>query len=192
MYCRSCGAPNADDARFCTKCGTNLFGESAPPMQNIYQAPGSVVQSTRTGYAGFWRRFAAYIIDSLVLIVGGAVIGGVLGFVMGSVLGASGTDIDTLKSLTQEVGLVVGLVLNWLYFTLFEASTSQATLGKSALGIVVTDESGQRISLGKANARYWSKIVSAIILGIGFLMAGFTEKKQGLHDMMSNCLVVRC
>ncbi|MDR3483100.1 MAG: RDD family protein [Burkholderiaceae bacterium] len=158
-------------------------------MQNIYQAPGSVVQSTRTGYAGFWRRFAAHIIDSLILMVGGAAIGRVIGSVLGT-----GSGMGAAKALAQIVSVIVvlvaALVLNWLYFTLFEASASQATLGKSALGIVVTDESGQRISLGKANARYWSKIVSSLILMIGFLMAGFTEKKQGLHDMMAGTLVV--
>jgi uncharacterized RDD family membrane protein YckC len=191
MYCRTCGAPNDVDARFCTKCGNNIngtngIGEAAQSARNIYQAAGS----TGVAYAGFWRRFAAYIIDSIILAVGGALIGGVIGFIIGIVLAVSGTETEIIRVTGQVVGVIVGLVLNWLYFTLFEASSKQGTIGKSALGIIVTDESGQRISLGKANARYWSKIVSAIILGIGFLMVAFTEKKQGLHDIMAGTLVV--
>ncbi len=79
----------------------------------------------------------------------------------------------------------------WLYYALFESSSKQATLGKMALGIVVTDIDGNRISFGRANARFWSKIISGMILGIGFLMAAFTEKKQGLHDMIAGTLVIK-
>ncbi|MFC1717630.1 RDD family protein [Candidatus Poribacteria bacterium] len=83
------------------------------------------------------------------------------------------------------------LPLYWLYSALLESSSKQATLGKMALGIVVTDMELQRISFGRATGRYFGKIISVMIIYIGFLMAGFTEKKQGLHDMMANCLVVK-
>ena len=79
----------------------------------------------------------------------------------------------------------------WLYFTLLESSLKQATLGKLALGIIVTDLNIKRISFGIANGRYWGKIVSAIILLIGFIMAGLTKKKQALHDIMAGTLVVK-
>ena len=71
-----------------------------------------------------------------------------------------------------------------------ESSPKQATLGKMALSIVVTDLEGKRISFGKATGRYWGKIISGLILCIGYFMAGFTEKKQAFHDMMAGCLVV--
>lgn len=91
-------------------------------------------------------------------------------------------------------GLVVGyiavLILGWLYYALMESSSRQATLGKMALGIIVTDTEGQRVSFAKATGRHFGKIVSGIILYIGFIMIAFTEKKQGLHDIMANCLVV--
>lgn len=86
---------------------------------------------------------------------------------------------------------VFGFLLKWLYFTLLESSASQATLGKAVIGIRVTDMQGRRISLLKANARYWAKILSAITLGFGYLMAGFTKRKQALHDMVAGTLVVR-
>lgn len=82
------------------------------------------------------------------------------------------------------------LIAGWLYYALMESSTNQGTLGKMALGIKVTDLKGNRISFGKATGRYFGKIVSGMILYIGFIMAGFTEKKQALHDMMAGCLVV--
>jgi len=71
-----------------------------------------------------------------------------------------------------------------------ESSSRQATLGKMALGIVVTDMDGKRISFGRAVGRNLGKIISQIILLIGYFMIAFTQKKQGLHDIIANCLVV--
>jgi uncharacterized RDD family membrane protein YckC len=77
-----------------------------------------------------------------------------------------------------------------LYFPVLECSSLQATPGKLALGIKVTDMQGNRIGFGRALGRNLAKIISAIILYIGFIMAGFTQKKQALHDMIAGCLVV--
>jgi uncharacterized RDD family membrane protein YckC len=82
-------------------------------------------------------------------------------------------------------------VVSWLYSALMERSSKQATLGKMALGIRVTDLDGNRIGFGKATGRYFAKILSALILGIGFLMVAFTQRKQGLHDMLAGTLVMR-
>ena len=82
------------------------------------------------------------------------------------------------------------IVLAWLYGALMESSRYQATLGKMVLGIVVTDMNGQRVSIARATGRHFGKWVSSLILGIGYLMIAFTEKKQGLHDIMAGCLVV--
>ena len=87
--------------------------------------------------------------------------------------------------------ILISAVLKWLYYALLESSSWQATLGKKALGLEVTDLEGRRISFGRASGRFFGKIISAIILYIGFLMAGFTEKKQALHDMMAGTLVIR-
>jgi len=82
------------------------------------------------------------------------------------------------------------IVGQWLYYALMESSSRQGTLGKMALRIIVTDLDGKRISFGKASGRYFGKIISGIILYIGFIMIAFTEKKQGLHDMLASTLVV--
>ena len=86
---------------------------------------------------------------------------------------------------------LLSVVVGWLYYALMESSGMQATLGKKALGLIVTDESGQRISFARATGRYFAKIVSALILLIGFIMVAFTERKQGLHDKLAGTLVVR-
>jgi uncharacterized RDD family membrane protein YckC len=89
--------------------------------------------------------------------------------------------------------LFAGLVLavaEWLYFALMESSNRMATLGKMAIGIKVTDLNGNRVSFGRATGRYFARILSGMILMIGYIMAGFTQKKQALHDMMASCLVV--
>lgn len=80
---------------------------------------------------------------------------------------------------------------NWLYFTLMESSRYQATLGKIVMGAIVTDLNGKRISFGRANGRFFGKWISGMVMYIGFLMAGFTEKKQAMHDMLAGCLVVQ-
>jgi uncharacterized RDD family membrane protein YckC len=88
------------------------------------------------------------------------------------------------------INLLTGLVA-WLYWAQMESSPWQATLGKKLLGLKVTDLRGRRISFPRATGRHFAKNISALILLIGFLMAGFTEKKQTLHDMIARCLVVR-
>jgi uncharacterized RDD family membrane protein YckC len=85
----------------------------------------------------------------------------------------------------------VGLVIDWLYFALFESSVWQATLGKKALGLEVTDMQGARINFARATGRFFAKFLSGIILLIGYFMIGFTQRKQGLHDMIAGTLVIR-
>lgn len=141
-------------------------------------------------YAGFWKRFAAALIDGLIILVGSAILGAVIGAIIGLSLATSGSDTETIGIIAGAVGNVIGLIFNWLYFTLQESSSKQATFGKRALSIKVTNAQGERISFGRANGRYWAKVISTLTLLIGYFMAGFTQKKQALHDKMSDCLVI--
>lgn len=139
-----------------------------------------------TPYGGFWLRFVAYIIDAVILNIAGSVIGAVFGVGMG--MAQLSQDAATGASL----GVVgISLVINWLYSAVLESSAWQATVGKKALGLVVTDLSGDRISFARATGRYFAKILSSLILLIGFIMAGLTERKQGLHDMLAGTLVYK-
>lgn len=148
-------------------------------------------QSANADYAGFWKRVVASIIDSVLLVIGSVVCGGMAGAALGLVVGISGGDIKLIEVAGAAMGAILGLFLNWLYFTLFESSSRQATPGKMAIGILVTDLQGNPISFGQANGRYWGKIVSSIPLGLGFVMAGVTAKKQALHDKLAGTLVIR-
>lgn len=127
-------------------------------------------------YAGFWIRFAAYIIDGIILWIVGVILSYI---VLG---GYSLIQSDPLLTVLQ---LLAGIS----YFSVLESSTRQATLGKSVVGIKVGDEEGRQISLGTAVGRYFSKILSAVILLIGFMMVGWDSKKQGLHDKIMGTYV---
>lgn len=132
--------------------------------------PQPAVQ-TSVAYAGFWIRFLAAIIDSI--LVYGALY-----------LIRHGDGSGFLSNVTS-------MVVAWLYYALLESSPKQATIGKMVVGIIVTDENGKRISIMRATGRYFAKILSAVILCIGFIMIAFTEKKQGLHDMLADTLVIK-
>ena len=138
-------------------------------------------------YAGFWLRVCAAIIDTIVVNIIGSIAGFILGFGLGSVAG----DTEATQSLATLLGSILGIIISWLYYALMESSPNQATLGKQALGIYVTDLNGEAISFAKATGRYFAKIISVIIIFIGFLMVAFTEKKQGLHDMIASTLVIK-
>ena len=143
-------------------------------------------------HGGFWRRVLAYIIDTIILWIAGAVISGVfLGSATGFTSLAPGSD-PTAAFTGAMLGVqAISFVLNWLYFALLESSSMQGTLGKKALGMIVTDLDGGRIGFGRATGRYFAKFLSAIILLIGFIMVAFTQRKQGLHDLIASTLVYK-
>jgi uncharacterized RDD family membrane protein YckC len=87
--------------------------------------------------------------------------------------------------------LLVAPIVFWCYFCGMESSPLQGTLGKKAVGIYVTDEQGQRVTFARATGRHFAKILSGVLLGIGFLVAGFARRKQAWHDFLSGCLVLR-
>lgn len=137
-------------------------------------------------HGGFWLRFVAYIIDAVILNVVSWVIMMVAG--VGVSLGGAAENV-AVGSVMGAYG--VSFVINWLYSAVLESSEWQATVGKKAMSLVVTDSAGQRIGFGRATGRYFSKFISVLILGIGFLMVGWTRRKQGLHDMMAGTLVYK-
>jgi uncharacterized RDD family membrane protein YckC len=121
-------------------------------------------------YGGFWERFGAAFIDGLILIIPNYLLIYIAG---------------------DGLGNVLSLVMSWLYYAYMESGTTQATIGKKALGLKVTTTEGQPISFAQATGRYFGKILSTLILLIGYLMMIWDEKKQTLHDKMANTLVVK-
>jgi uncharacterized RDD family membrane protein YckC len=188
MFCSKCGKINEDYARFCSECGDQLITSKTKSLQ---PDPAQNFNSeSACCYAGFWYRTLAWIIDTI--IASSVVI--IICLPLGFALGASMADTSTaseISSAGKALGYILGTLLSWLYFTISESSSWQATLGKKLLGLRVTDESGNRISFGKANGRYWSKILSGLLLYAGYIMVAFTEKKQGLHDKIAGTLVFK-
>lgn len=159
-------------------------------------------------YAGFWNRFLAFIIDHIIL-----------GFIkiiflipFSSMFSLDFYDpfndkkIYYTSSIAQDYQdpsvifaviffyflfiLLLNAIFGWLYYTIFETSNKMATPGKMVLGIKVIDIYGNKLSFGKATGRYLGKYLSSLIVFVGYLMAAFTERKQALHDILANCLVV--
>jgi uncharacterized RDD family membrane protein YckC len=130
-------------------------------------------------YAGFWRRVAAALIDGIVV--------GVVSFVVGLAWGLALGDSDA-SILVVQLLILVGY---YVYFAAMESSSYQGTVGKIAIGIQVTDLNGNRVSFRRALGRNLLKILSTLILLIGYLLAAFTERKQALHDMIAGTLVVK-
>lgn len=198
MYCRNCGKELADQAVICVSCGVppregknfcQNCGAGTDPNAEICMNCGVRLASLVVGYAGFWRRFAAAIIDGLIL----APINWPLSLIFRRIAHGGGDYIQLgwfVNAFGMGASLFVTPAITWLYSALLESSSKQATLGKMALGIIVTDMDQKGISFGRATGRHFAKMISCLTLGIGFLMAGFTEKKQALHDMVANCLVV--
>jgi uncharacterized RDD family membrane protein YckC len=119
-------------------------------------------------YGGFWKRTAAWLIDAIVV----------------------GAATGLLITVTFGVGVVGIFFAHWLYEAAMLSSSWQSTLGKRALGMVVTDLEGRRLSFAHATGRHFAKWLSAMILGIGFIIAAFTPRKQALHDMVAGTIVV--
>jgi uncharacterized RDD family membrane protein YckC len=210
MHCSKCGARVADGAGFCGSCGQPIVGFSVAPATAAPYAggpagatPGVAVGGGRD-YAGFWLRFVAYVIDSLVTFLAvGLVAALAIGFLgigffraqfeeMGRGMNGPSPVFPAMLVVTILTLVVVSLVASWLYFAGMESSEHQGTLGKMALGLVVTDVNGQRVSFARSTGRFFSKIITGMVpLAIGYIMAGFTEKKQALHDMIASCLVLR-
>ena len=209
MFCQKCGTQLADDAAFCTNCGQVIQRipsaayppSAAPPPphpQQVEQQPAPPawqppqVSQPPVAYAGFWLRVVAYIIDAIILGMAGVVAFFPL-FRANIHAFTTQNPWEVYTSMSRPLFAIrlLALMLGWIYYASMESSSWQATLGKKILGLRVTDLAGNRISFSRASGRFFGKILSGMILGIGFLMAGFTARKQALHDILAGCLVLR-
>jgi len=194
FFCNKCGAQNAAGAQFCSRCGAPTSPTSGvvppPPYSPVAPSYAAVAPVAVLSYGGFWIRVVAAVIDFIILrivvspiklIFGGLGLAGMM----------AGLPHLPLAILGGGVTFIVLLFGSWLYEALMESSSYQATLGKMIFGMKVTDLYGNRISFGRATGRHFAKWLSGMILGIGYIMVGFTERKQGLHDLLAGTLVRR-
>jgi uncharacterized RDD family membrane protein YckC len=211
VYCSKCGSEISATTAFCSTCGQAISGvvptipslSPVDPNQYAPIVPPSYggVQYSGVAYAGFWLRLVAFLIDAaisfflfLILLIPLFILTGA-----GSALSRIGSREDISDDVAAFVGigfvlgfLVMTVGVTWLYYALSESSSWQGTLGKKMLNLTVTDMAGQPISFGRASGRYFSKFITNLIpLAIGYILAGFTEKKQAIHDMIASCLVLR-
>jgi uncharacterized RDD family membrane protein YckC len=144
----------------------------------------------RVVYSGFWRRFAAAFIDAIIVGIPFSIIQRMVGtqeFINTFYLTRSFEAI-TFATVAYSI---FSIIARWLYFAILESGKMQATIGKLALGIIVTDESGERISFGRATGRHFGKYISTIILFFGFFMMLWDDRNQTLHDKMAGTLVIK-
>lgn len=160
----------------------------APPKAQVSESDGFVAGG-RVVYAGFWKRAAASIIDSFVVGIVAGMVGMVFGVMMVASMGSGGFD-EGLAVLLQILNQLVALGLGATYFGWMHSSSMQASVGKLAVGIKVVRGDGSRISFARGFGRYFAYMLSSLTLGIGLIMAGFTERKRALHDMICDTLVV--
>jgi uncharacterized RDD family membrane protein YckC len=222
MFCAKCGANVEAGRPFCDACGQPVTGYSvgaqsgaAPatpgtmppatsytptPVGQTYPIPATV---SNVGYAGFWLRLVAAIVDGIILAIPLAPV--FLVIFLGKMRNLQ--DLQNVHDpavVMTIVGPLIFLVLaisaiaSWLYWALCESSAWQATIGKKVLGLTVTDLEGRRISFGRASGRFWAgrgissfPYLGGMYFAVDCICAGFTEKKQAIHDMIASTLVLR-
>lgn len=201
MFCPKCGKETDASGKFCQWCGADIESVAA-------RAPPAAIPEDDDGpeigvYAGLGRRFVACIVDIVLILAFGLIAASVLGLIRGlqnayfyfvqhipvEELTIEGTTGALVASILAAYGLLF-VVIPWIYFAGFESSRSQATPGKVLMGLVVTDMEGQKPTFARTSLRFFAKYLSALIIFIGFLMIGFTKKRQGLHDRIAGCLVL--
>jgi uncharacterized RDD family membrane protein YckC len=208
VYCSKCGNAIADGSTFCSQCGhSTSLAPVAPPAAIVTGAvPAAPVPSNwlpvpTVTYAGFWLRVLAYLVDAFILGIFAIpiVVGAAMAMGIGGILSRVPRNEDPFSNgmppalfLFIWFCVLLGLAGTWLYYALLESSEWQGTAGKKILGLIVTDMVGNRVSFARASGRHFGKLVTSFIpLGIGYAMAGFTAKRQALHDMLASCLVLR-
>ncbi len=171
--------------------------DGALPSESPYAAPQAALANASLAVpggevvlAGFWKRAAAYFIDYFIVSIIGGIAGALLGGGMEFLLDLDATPGQPGYLLIQGVSFLLGLVIGATYFGWFHASPQQATPGKMAIGIKVVRGDGERITFLRGIGRYFGFLLSSLILCIGFIMAAFTARKQALHDLISDTLVV--
>jgi uncharacterized RDD family membrane protein YckC len=186
QFCSECGRAFApeDLARFgavavCSDCKPNY-------VQRLREG---AALSSGVVYGGFWRRFAAILVDGILVNIFALPLRmGLTMFGINSGFGvaAPGRLFQAMFGLSALIGMAVQMIY-YVYFI----SQKGATLGKMLLGVKVVTATGGPISVGRAIGRYFAQTLSGLILGIGFIMAAFDDQKRALHDHICSTRVIR-
>lgn len=200
MFCPKCGKETDASGKFCQWCGADIDSVAdRPPVAVPEEDDGPEIGI----YAGLGRRFIACIVDVILVLLLGLVTVAGFGLFRGlqniyfyAVQHIPADQLTTEGSMGALIGSIIAaygimlVIVPWLYFAGFESARSQATPGKVLMRLVVTDMDGQKPTFARTTLRFFSKFISVLIIFIGFIMIGFTQKHQGLHDKIAGCLVL--
>jgi uncharacterized RDD family membrane protein YckC len=170
--------------------GPVFVPQSAQPPEEIPALPQLAPPQTHPNYAGFWLRAAAYLLDTIFISL---VLAMAASFHPSAFIIFPDPSATSPLALPQMTRLAIGLAIPivWFYYAFFESSSWQATPGKRILRLYVTDMNGRPITFARATMRHFAKVISGLTFLVGYFLAGFTEKKQALHDLLASCLVLR-
>lgn len=199
MFCPKCGKETDASGKFCQWCGFDIASIPAKPVIVPEEEEGPEVGV----YAGLGRRFIAFIVDAILILLIGIVTITFFSMMNGlryayyivaqgapvTQLTEAGTADAAFGPIIAAFGMLI-VVIPWLYFAGFESSRSQATPGKVLMHIMVTDMEGNKPTFARVTLRHFGKFISAIPVFLGFLAIGLTKKRQGLHDKIGSCLVL--
>jgi uncharacterized RDD family membrane protein YckC len=201
LFCSRCGAQNIPSATVCQKCGSGLM--QVIPVANAVAVPAAAAPAlayappvaTGPEYGGFWLRVVAMLLDGVVLSVVATPI--VLIFVFPPLMrmikaiqeGSQDPPVEVFTAIFAVIPLF--WLISWLYDSLLTCSSWQGTVGKRVLRLKVIDQAGNRVSFGRATGRSLSRMFLSGIMYVGYIMVAFTDRKQGLHDMIAATYVVR-
>lgn len=209
MYCVKCGAQSLGADRFCRTCGAALPTPTAAtpapvPQPQAMRTPVAAASTSAVAttsaplprYAGFWRRLLAALIDLVIIWPVWLVLSGLYEFAAArmlerTVFAPDGVELSRMLALSSAGRALLPITLVFVYFALMEGTPVGGSLGKLLIRLRVTKTDGGRTGLVRATLRTAMKPLSALPLMFGYLMAGFTGRKQALHDLMSGSLVVR-
>ncbi len=192
--CPSCGNPLLPDGQFCLFCGDVLQGPPATASSSVLPHTESiavVLQPRPLEYAGFWLRVWAGSIDVALEALVALLVIAIMDVTMRIISPRFGLSPITARYVTGIAFIIVLAIGAWLYCAFAESSSWRATVGKRIVGLQVVTSSGGQLSFGQATVRHFMKFLSLFTAAVGFMMAGWTKRRQALHDMPSDSIVVR-
>lgn len=168
MYCTKCGKSYQADFKKCPYCNKQETKNTQAKDNFGNYRDRACLRFFQFKQADFALRMAATMIDLIILII----------------------PVVLLIIFTKVIGVILCVIIGWAYYALLESSSLQGTIGKFALKLEVTDLEGQPLNLLQATKRYFAHYLSILTLGAGFIVLAFNDKKQAVHDLLTDCMVL--
>ncbi|NLW47253.1 MAG: RDD family protein [Firmicutes bacterium] len=168
MYCSKCGKSYQADLKKCPYCNQQETKTASAREDFGNYRDRACLRVFQYKQADFALRMTATLIDLIILII----------------------PVILLIVFTKVFGVIISVIIGWAYYALLESSSLQGTIGKFALKLEVTDLEGQPLNLLQATKRYFAHYLSILTLGAGYIILAFNDKKQAVHDLLTDCMVL--